>query len=110
MMLIFKPETFGTKNNNSFEQENHDEPPIIRNSLIAVRNFFNVILFPITEIFHFGECISFFNKLETSFGIQVNRFTEYDPYEKELLLQNIFFLRTSNQNSGHEVEASITST
>lgn len=40
MMLIFKPETFGTKNNNSIEQENHDEPPIIRNSLIAVRSPF----------------------------------------------------------------------
>lgn len=35
MTLIFKPETFGTKNNNNDEEEGHDEPPMIRNSLIT---------------------------------------------------------------------------
>eukprot|EP00111_Clytia_hemisphaerica_P000310 TCONS_00000815-protein len=36
MMIIFKPETFGTKSSNSDEEENfNDQPPIIRNSLMG---------------------------------------------------------------------------
>ena len=40
-MIIFKPETFGTKNSSSDEEENYnDQPPIIRNSLMGV----NIVL------------------------------------------------------------------